>query len=103
MESTINNNQARTVQVSLVPSDYLERLEQKLTHIESYLREKGGKGNDGDELLTGPEVCDMLGIKNSTLYKMRKEGLLPSVSVGKLIRIRKSDVEKYMESNRVNG
>ena len=43
-------------------------------------------------------VC--LSIKRSTLYAMVENGELPHYKVGRLIRFRKSDVDKWMESHR---
>ena len=55
-----------------------------------------------DQLLSTKEVCDLLGIKRDSLYAMKDAGLLPFVRVGqKLIKFWRSDVQRYLDNNRL--
>lgn len=53
------------------------------------------------EFLDIHELSEYLGIKKSTLYSKVESGEIPHFKVGRLIRFRKSEVEKWMESHRV--
>lgn len=49
------------------------------------------------------EVADMLGVKKVTIYRMIKKGELPYYQLGKLIRIKREDFEKFMQTRRQEG
>ncbi len=56
------------------------------------------------QLLTVPEVADLLQVKVSTVYAWAKQRLLPAVvlSIGKrkeTIRFRRSSIEKWIEEH----
>lgn len=50
--------------------------------------------------LNAIEVAEMLNITKNTVYEMIKRGELPSYKVGRKIRIDKSDVENYINSQK---
>lgn len=43
-------------------------------------------------------VCTLLGISRATLWRMRKRGLR-TVRIGGLVRIRQTDLDKYLGDN----
>ena len=45
-----------------------------------------------NELMTVQEVADLLRVKRNTVYEMLKRGDLPSVKVGKQLRVKRGDV-----------
>lgn len=49
-----------------------------------------------DELLTVPEVAFLLRIHVKTCYRWVGEGLIPSVKVGRTIRVRRADIEHLL-------
>ena len=51
-----------------------------------------------ENMLTPPQVCERLGISKTYLYRMMQAGELRSVRVGRLRRIRPSDLEAYIAS-----
>ena len=53
-----------------------------------------------NEFLDIHELSECLNIKRSTLYVKVEAGEIPHYKVGRLIRFKKSDVEKWMESHR---
>lgn len=50
--------------------------------------------------LNAMEVAQMLNITKNTVYEMIKRGELPSYKIGRKIRIDKSDVENYINSQK---
>ena len=48
-----------------------------------------------DELLTRKESQDYLKISLSTLERLIKSGTLPAVKIGRQVRIKRSDLERY--------
>lgn len=43
----------------------------------------------------------MLGVVPRTLYRMIDEGLVPAFKLGRVIRLRVSDLEEFLEGTRV--
>jgi excisionase family DNA binding protein len=87
----------------------LERLHQALEDLESALLEfeetlaGGGPGHvqlrsDAD-LLSIPEVCQGLGMGKSWVYERLKTGEIPSIRLGRLIKVRRADLEEYLKSH----
>ena len=57
--------------------------------------------NSGDdEILTVPEVAKRAKVSARTVWRWEKEGVLPSVRVGGLVRFRASDVDALMTPRR---
>ena len=54
----------------------------------------------GVELLSIPEVCQELNMGKSWVYRQIKSGELPSVKLGRSIKIKRQDLEEYLESHR---
>lgn len=50
-----------------------------------------------DKLLTIKEVLDISKISRYTLYRDIKSGMLPSINIGRNVRIKESDAIKYAE------
>lgn len=56
--------------------------------------------SEEDPLMTPTDVSDLLQIKVMTIYKWIWEKKIPSVKIGRLVRIRKSDALKMIQVNR---
>ena len=54
----------------------------------------------GLELLSIPEVCQELGMGKSWVYRKLKSGEIPSVKLGRNIKVRRGDLEGYLETQR---
>ena len=55
-------------------------------------------------LLTEKEVQEYYKININTLQRNRSEGFgLPYVKIGRLVRYKVSDIEKYLDANTVGG
>ena len=54
------------------------------------------------DVLTIEELADYLKISKSTLYKLVREGKIPSQKVGRHWRFRKTAIDNWLEENRTN-
>jgi excisionase family DNA binding protein len=82
----------------------LEELENALLEFEDTLDDqmKESSKSQGVELLSIPEVCRILGMGKSWTYRRIKSGEIPSVKLGRSIKVRRVDLEGYLESSRYN-
>ena len=53
-----------------------------------------------DKLLTRTEVQEILRISQSKIYRLIQENKIPSIRVGKTYRIRRSDLDEYLETEK---
>jgi excisionase family DNA binding protein len=49
-----------------------------------------------DDILTVKEICDLLQVNPSTVYKLIREGKIPSFRVGSEWRFRKDVIRRWM-------
>ncbi len=81
----------------------LEELESSLIefeeslHGESQVRPLERKGL---ELLSIPEVCRELGMGRSWVYRRLKSGEIPSIKLGHNIKVKRSELEQFLERQR---
>jgi excisionase family DNA binding protein len=54
----------------------------------------------GFELLAIPEVCQELGMGKSWVYRKLKSAEIPSIKLGHNIKVKREDLEEYLESQR---
>jgi len=79
----------------------LEGLETALLEVEEALggeasvRPKSRKGRD---LLSMSEVGQELGMSKSWVYRRIKSGEIPSITLGHNIKVRREDLEEYLQS-----
>jgi excisionase family DNA binding protein len=85
----------------------LEELESALLEFEESFEESiGGESQQrpeerrGLELLSIPELCQELGMGKSWIYRRIRSGEIPSVKLGRSIKVKRSDLEEYLESKR---
>ena len=52
-----------------------------------------------EKLLTARQVSELLEVKTSTVYDWASRGTIPFVKLGRLIRFKKSDVFRWVESH----
>src|ERR671911_605811 len=81
----------------------LEELESAMLEFEEAI---GGrelnrpKSRDDIELLSIPQVCQYLGMGKSWVYRRIHNQEIPSVRLGRTIKIRRFDLEQYLEEHR---
>jgi excisionase family DNA binding protein len=89
----------------------LDNLRQALEELESALLEFEGalegeasvrpqEERRGTELLAIPEVCQELAMGKSWVYRRIKSGEIPSVKLGRNIKVRREDLERYLKNQR---
>jgi excisionase family DNA binding protein len=92
----------------------LDALRQALEGVESALlefEEEALGGEDEEEtqrwqsetsfqLLSIPEVCQELGMGKSWVYRRLKSGEIPSMKLGHNIKVKREDLEGYLENQR---
>lgn len=49
-----------------------------------------------DDVMTASEVGDLLGIPTSTVYRLARNGTLPSARLGRTVRFLRDDVEDVL-------
>lgn len=49
------------------------------------------------KLLTAQEVAEILGVTLNWVYKLGRDGSLPSVRIGKLVRFDPKEVKEFIE------
>lgn len=49
------------------------------------------------ETLTPEDVAVLVGCKRTTAYKLLADGSIPSFTIGRLRRVRRADVERFIE------
>ena len=55
--------------------------------------------NKYNDILTVEELCQVLRIGKNTAYKLLKSGEIKSIKIGKVYKIPKKSVRKYLEQN----
>jgi len=56
-----------------------------------------------EKLLTPQEIADILGVQPSTIYQWTHQGYIPHVKLGKFVRFKAKDVEKWVERKEESG
>jgi excisionase family DNA binding protein len=52
------------------------------------------------EYLKVPEVAEMLRIARNTVYELVGEGEIPSVRIGRSVRVNRKELERWLEGQR---
>lgn len=51
-------------------------------------------------LMTVAEVCDLLSVKSSWVYEMTRRDEIPHVRVGRYVRFRRDDIDRWLDETR---
>ena len=93
----------------------LEELESALIEVDEALsgraerlerpqqaQQQGGEAGGGGslDLLSITDVCQELGMGKSWVYRRIQSGEIPSVKLGRNIKVRREDLEGYLEAQR---
>ena len=68
-------------------------------HPKEQEAQRGGAGG-GLDLLSITDVCQELGMGKSWVYRRIQSGEIPSVKLGRNIKVRREDLEGYLEAQR---
>ena len=81
----------------------LEQLESALLEFEqsisgeATLRPQQEEQRGGVQLLSIPQLCQELGMGKSWIYRRLRSGEIPSVRLGRSIKVRRDELEDYLE------
>ena len=78
----------------------LEALEEALLAELRSRQNRDSRGQSSYELLSIQEVCQELKMGKSWVYRRLKSGEIPSIKLGHNIKVRRKDLEEYLEDNR---
>ena len=86
----------------------LETFESALVEFEEQALGEGGeeaaqrlpRGGTDFELLSIPDLCQQLGMGKSWVYRRLKSGEIPSIKLGHNIKVKREDLEQYLERQR---
>jgi len=56
-----------------------------------------------EKLLTPQEIAEVLGVQPSTIYQWTHQGYIPHIKLGKFVRFKAKDVERWVEGKANNG
>jgi excisionase family DNA binding protein len=66
-------------------------------------RAKDRTGDRGEQVLTVDQVADYLQLNRLTVYRYIRERRIPASRIGKLYRVLKADVDRFLEVQKVGG
>ena len=81
----------------------LEKLESVLLEFEqsisgeATLRPEQEEQRPGVQLLSIPQLCQELGMGKSWIYRRLRSGEIPSVRLGRTIKVRREELEEYLQ------
>src|SRR3712207_37612 len=81
----------------------LEELESALLEFEESVSgeaQERPQERRGLDLLSIPELCQELGMGKSWVYRRLRSGEIPSVKLGRSIKVKREDLEGYLEKQR---
>jgi excisionase family DNA binding protein len=87
--------QAHHQALEQLESDLLE-FEQSISE-EATLRPKQEVLRAGVQLLSIPQVCQELGMGKSWIYRRLRSGEIPSIRLGRTIKVRRDELEEYLQ------
>ena len=81
----------------------LEGLESALLEFEESIdgeTQERPQERKGLDLISIPELCQELGMGKSWVYRRLRSGEIPSVKLGRSIKVKRADLEQYLEKHR---
>ena len=81
----------------------LEAVESAILEVEEVLAGEASvrpESRKGLDLLSLAEVCQELGMGKSCVYRRLKSGEIPSMKLGHNIKVKREDLEQYLEAQR---
>ena len=83
--------------------EVLEELESALLEFEESISgeaQERPQERQGLDLLSIPELCEELGMGKSWVYRRLRSGEISSVKLGRSIKVKREDLEEYLEKHR---
>jgi excisionase family DNA binding protein len=73
--------------------------EENIPSGEAALLPREGEQRGRVQLLSIPQLCQELGMGKSWLYRRLRSGEIPSVRLGRSIKVRREELEEYLQSH----
>src|ERR671939_1097692 len=102
----VDSTDARVQQLKQALDNFrqaLEQVESAMVHLEEALTGEASvrpESRKGLDLLSLAEVCQELGMGKSWVYHRIKSGDIPSVKLGRNIKVTREDLDQYLEAQR---
>ena len=78
----------------------LLEFEESISSGEAAVRLQGeGEQRGGVQLLSIAQLCQELGMGKSWIYRRLRSGEIPSVRLGRTIKVRREELEEYLQSH----
>ena len=61
------------------------------------------KRNSIGKLLRAEEVAEILSVSPSYVYKLMREGTIPSIPIGRAVRVRERDLMEFIDERAQNN
>ncbi len=105
--SSINHERALNQLQQALQAYYqaLEKLQSALVGLEEGISEEAAvrpqeeEQRGGVQLISIPQLCEELGMGKSWVYRRLRSGEIPSVRLGRTIKVRRDDLEEYLEKH----
>ena len=88
-------------QIQFIGINPTELIEQLKTSLLAELNQPQQVSNDLD-LLTRKEVCTLLKINQSTLYRWTKDNVIPSYGLQNRVYFKRSEIEQIINNNKLS-
>lgn len=88
-------------QIMIISNKQWYELIDRIKKIEESIN-SSDKNAKCDELLTSKEVVRILGISDKTWQNYRNKGIIPFSQIGRKIYVRKEDLDRFMNENRIS-
>lgn len=97
----MENGNGFKAEAMVVIQDSEEFMRDLLAALDTKL-DKKAKAEPTDEILTAKEAMEILHISSKQFYKLRKEGRIRFSQSGKKIYVRRSEIDRYINSHSTN-
>jgi excisionase family DNA binding protein len=82
----------------------LENLESALLEFEQSISGEASlrpqqEEQHGVQLLSIPQLCQELGMGKSWIYRRLRSGEIPSIRLGRTLKVRRDELEQYLQSH----
>jgi len=91
MVAKMENNQV----IVISPYQLSELIKESITEALSGLKKEDAPE---DKLMNSAQVCEYLGIAESTLSKYKRTGVIPFVRFGKSVRFDRAKIDEYLRT-----
>ncbi|MEN5131124.1 helix-turn-helix domain-containing protein [Elizabethkingia anophelis] len=92
----------RTIQfIGVNPADLIAELESSLIPKLTEKLSTQFQPKEPTEYLTRSEVCELLKINLTTLWRWQKEGMFSSYGIGNRVYFKRSEIETLLENNKL--